>query len=140
MSLIEKEKQGLKAYIDGCTCSQSTALPYAKTMNIDEDMLYALMEGFGGGFGGEQEVCGCVSAMCAIISTLMSNRIKNGSSKFNTYQIIRKANQMFKDEFGSIRCIEILHGNKPVHGTCGLKIKKAIDIIDELLPTIKEEK
>lgn len=135
--LTDKEKEAFQLYKDGCTCSQSVAIPFSEELKLDKETIYKLTEGFGGGVGGQQEVCGAVSSMSMVISMIHSYCDYKGSSKQETYRLIKKACDKFKEEYGSIRCIEILHGGKPVHGMCGLKIKKAINILEEITGEIK---
>lgn len=133
--LTDKEKEAFELYKNGCTCSQSVAIPFSEEVSLDKETIYKMMEGFGGGVGAQQEVCGAVSAMTFVISMIQSYCDFKGSSKQETYKLIRKACDRFKEEYGSIRCIEILHGGKPVHGMCTLKIKKAINILEDISST-----
>ena len=64
----DKLKQVGLAYEKGLTCSQAVFCAYTKDMGIDETTACRMMEGFGGGFGGMQEVCGALTAATAIIS------------------------------------------------------------------------
>lgn len=114
------------AYGNGCTCSQAVFCAFAEDMGIDKETAYRLTEGLGGGFGGLQEVCGAFSAAAAVISFYTADGSTSGSSKATTYKAVRRAAEIFKQEYGSIRCREILHGNSPKAFQCGMKVKDAV--------------
>ena len=114
------------AYSKGCTCSQAVFCAFAGDMGIDEDTARRLTEGFGGGFGGLQEVCGAFSAAAAVISFYTADGGADGAGKARTYKAVRRAAEIFEREYGSIRCREILHGNSPKAFQCGMKVKDAV--------------
>lgn len=49
--------QALHNYGKGYTCAQAVLCAYAQDMGLDMETAYKMIEGFGGGFGGMQEVC-----------------------------------------------------------------------------------
>lgn len=87
----EKLKLAGQAYGNGCTCSQAVFCAFAGDMGLDETSAYKLMEGFGGGFGVMQEVCGAFCAAAAVISYYTSSGSMDGKSKGKTYKAIRRA-------------------------------------------------
>lgn len=122
-----------RTYKKGYTCSQAVFAAFAEDMGLDEETAYRLMEGFGGGFGGKQEVCGAFSAAVAVISYFCSSGSLDGKSKGNTYKVIRKASEVFEQEYGSIICREILHGSSPKAFQCGMKVKDAVLLVGKVL-------
>lgn len=86
-----------------------------------------------GGFGAMQEVCGAFSAATAVISYYISSNTMDGKSKGRTYQAIRRAAEIFANEYGSIRCKEILHGNTPKAFQCEMKVKDAVLVVRRVL-------
>lgn len=64
----DKLKLAGQAYGKGFPCSQADFCAYASDMGIDETTVCRIMEGFGGGFGGMQEVWGNLAAATAVIS------------------------------------------------------------------------
>ena len=133
----EKLKLAGDAYKNGCTCSQTVFAAYAEDLGLEETTACRLMEGFGGGFGGLQEVCGAFSAAAAVISCYCSSGGMDGKSKGKTYKAIRRAAEIYEQEYGSIRCREILHGNAPKAFQCGMKVKDAVLVIEKVLTEIK---
>lgn len=138
MTAEEKVKQAADAYLRGCTCSQAVMLPYAGELGIDEVTVYKIMEGFGGGFGAMQEVCGAFSAVTAVISYKLSSGSMDGKSKMDTYKAIRRAAEIYKDEYGSIRCYDILRGNSPKGHKCSQKVMDAVMTIERTLDEFKK--
>lgn len=134
----EKLKLAGQAYGNGCTCSQAVFCAFAKEMGLDEQTAYRIMEGFGGGFGAMQEVCGAFCAAVAAISYYTSDGGLNGESRGKTYCAVRRAAEIYKQEYGSIRCREILHGDTPKAFQCGMKVKDAVLIVHRVLAEQKD--
>lgn len=133
--VTEKLKTASENYQKGYTCSQAVISAFARDLGLNEQTAYRLFEGFGGGFGGKQEVCGAFSAACAVISFYKSTGTMDGTSKADTYKFIRQAADVFEKEYGSIRCKEILHGNSPKAFQCGMKVKDAVLTVEQVLKT-----
>lgn len=130
------QNYGAKNY----NCAQSVLCAYADEIGLDTELAYRMAESLGGGFGGMQEVCGAFSAACLVLSTYTSDgNLNGGSSKPVTRQAILKAADMFKAEMGSIICRDILGGEKIAHGTCGKRVRIAAEILETLLPELKQE-
>lgn len=131
--LTDKLKLASDNYLKGYTCSQAVICAYADDLGMNEQTAYKIFEGFGGGYGGKQEVCGAFSAACAVISFYKSSGTMDGKSKAETYKYIRQAAELFEKEYGSIRCREILHGNSPKAFQCGMKVKDAVLMVEQIL-------
>ena len=129
----KKLKQAGRAYQDGYTCAQAVFCAFAEELGLDQKTAYRIMEGFGGGFGGLQEVCGAFCAAAAVISYYTSSGSMDGRSKGETYRAIRRAAEIYAQEYGSIRCREILHGNAPKAFQCGMKVKDAVLVVHKVL-------
>ena len=129
----DKLKAAGQNYGNGFTCSQSVFCAYADEMGIDPDTACRMMEGFGGGMGGLQEVCGALAAACAIVSYYSCDGKPDMEKRQETYAQVRKAAELFRHEYGGITCREVLHGEKPKAFQCGMKIKDTVMIIERLL-------
>ena len=57
----------------------------------------------------------------------------DGKSKGKTYKAIRRAAEIYEQEYGSIRYREILHGNAPKTFQCGMKVKDAVLVVHKVL-------
>ena len=62
MNLDERLKIATQNYAGGYTCSQAVISAFLDEMDLDREAALRLMEGYGGGLGGTQEVCGALSA------------------------------------------------------------------------------
>ena len=62
---LAKEK-----FKQGYNCSQSVALAFSDYLGMSDDMIAKITSGFGGGMGRMREVCGAVSGMAFVISSL----------------------------------------------------------------------
>lgn len=129
----EKETIALQAYSKGSTCSQAVIAAYASDLGLTKEQAYRLTEGFGSGFGGEQEVCGAFAAATMVISYLASDGNDIGKTKHDTYAYVKDAANSYKDKFNSIRCIEIMNGNKPRPLGCGEKVREAVKLVEEYI-------
>lgn len=120
-------------YDRGYNCAQAVFCAYAPSLGIDAKTAYRLMEGFGGGFGGLQEVCGAFSAVCAIIGHHASDGGFKGESRLHTFRVIQDAARLFSQEYGSIKCLDILGGAKPKPFTCGKQVAFAASLVERML-------
>lgn len=128
MDATERERIASDAYLGGCTCAQAVIGAFCEDMGLPRQQAYRIMEGFGGGFGGKQEVCGAFSAATAAISCAYASGSEDADTKLETYEKVREAAEAFEDEFGSIRCIEILGGGKPQPFKCDDKVRCAVRV------------
>lgn len=130
----ERVRTSVENYGKGYNCAQAVVCAYADLAGMDKATAYRVFEGFGGGIGGQQEVCGAFSAAVAIIGAHYSDgKLEGGKSKAETYKKIREASELFAERFGSIVCKEVLNGEKPKPFTCGAKVRIAAEIIEQLL-------
>lgn len=88
-------------------CAQSTACAFAPLTPLDEDTVFAIMEGFGAGMGGNNETCGVVSGGVAIISLLASDGRARRTSKARTYEIADEFVERFRRAQGTTCCREL---------------------------------
>lgn len=130
----ERLKTASQAYGKGYTCSQAVFCAYAEDMGISQQTACRIMEGFGGGIGGLQEVCGALAAASAIISYYSSDGTPEvGRKRQEIYSKVRRAAEIFQKEYGGITCREVLHGDSPKAFQCGMKVKDAVLIINQIL-------
>ena len=57
----------------------------------------------------------------------------DGKSKGRTYKIIRRVAEIYEQEYSSIVCREILHGNAPRTFACAMKVKDAVLLVHKVL-------
>ena len=102
-------KKASEYFKQGYNCAQAVFLAFAPLYNIDEITALKLASSFGGGMGKLREVCGAVSAMFAVAGLEKGYTSPNDdNSKGEHYLRIQKLAEIFKSEFGSIICRELL--------------------------------
>lgn len=119
----------------GYNCAQAVCAVFADRINIDEDLLFRLSEGFGAGTGNLQGSCGALSA-AIIIAGLYNSGGKDSEklTKGSTYKLAAKLNNEFAERVGSIYCKDIKGietGN--ILKSCNGCVFDAIDIIEEII-------
>lgn len=105
------EKRLQKAAEDhkkGYNCAQCVLCAYADLLEINEETLFRVAEGFGGGMGGMQSTCGAVTAM------FMAAGLKNSCGDLNacntkpeTNKLVRSLAKAFEEKNQSLICREL---------------------------------
>ena len=108
MNIEEKVTRAREYFLKGHACSQAVAAAFHEEMGLTEEEVFTLTLGFGGGFGGMREVCGCVSGMTMVLSRLYATDGLNHGQKKELYETVRRAAEMFTAEFGTIGCRQLL--------------------------------
>lgn len=92
----------------GYNCAQAVLCAYSDLLGTDEKLLFAVAEGFGGGMGGMQSVCGAVTGM------YMAAGLKNSckdlqacSTKPVTSKVVRELAKEFREKNQSLICREL---------------------------------
>lgn len=124
MTLDERIKIANDYRSKGYNCAQSVAIAFNDILNLPEDTITRLSIGFGGGFGGQGEVCGVISAM-TMIEGFRSNGQPN--DKKVSYQAVRKLSDEFKASNDSIICRELKQTTPPK--PCDELILKGIELL-----------
>lgn len=106
---MNKGKKAQSLFKQGYNCSQSVAIAFEEELGMERNMIAKLVSGFGGGIGRMREVCGCVSGMVFVISSLYGySDPTDFDSKKALYQRINQVTNAFKEINGSIICKELL--------------------------------
>ena len=69
--MSERIQKALENHKKGMNCCQAVACAFADVMDVDENTIFKLGEGFGAGMGGMQCTCGAVSG--AVLVAGMKN-------------------------------------------------------------------
>ena len=108
-NIEERVKKAVENFESGYNCAQSVFLAYADVFELDLEMAKSMSVSFGGGMGRMREVCGTVSAMSMlagfrypVVDTL------DQEARTRNYAIVQKMGSLFKEEFGTIICRELL--------------------------------
>lgn len=106
MTRADKAKQ---YFLNGYNCAQAVAMAFADLMDMDEYTAARLTSGFGGGVGRMREVCGSVSGMAFVMSSLYGyGDAAETENKKQLYGEIQQLAEEFRAQNGSIVCRELL--------------------------------
>lgn len=128
-------EKALKLHSQGNNCCQSICLAFADKLNIDEDILFKISEGFGAGMGNLQGSCGALSA-AVMIAGIYNSGGKDAAvrTKAKTYRLASQINNQFTDLVGSMVCKEIKGVETgQVLKSCNGCIEAAVYIINNLI-------
>lgn len=105
-------EHGIKAaelFLEGFNCAQAVAVAFCDVTGLEPEMAARMASGFGGGVGRLREVCGAVSGMVMVLSTLYGyDDPADGTGKQQLYAEVQALAEQFRAENGSIICREIL--------------------------------
>jgi C_GCAxxG_C_C family probable redox protein len=110
MTSIDTEARvarALELHKAGYNCAQCVACASADLVGLDEDQLFRLMEGFGGGMGGFNQTCGAISGGVAIFGAANSGGTGHPKTKGSTYKLSRQLVDQFRAANGSSLCSEL---------------------------------
>ncbi len=91
----------------GYNCAQSVACTFVDLLPIDEPTLFKISEGFGGGIGGHDGICGALSGAVMVASLLSSSGSSDEITKEKTYQLSKQLYDSFVSIAGSPICTEL---------------------------------
>ena len=105
---MTRPEQAASYFHDGYNCAQAVAMAYADLLGMEPAQCAKAVSGFGGGFGRLREVCGAVSGMTFVISTLYGYDTPDAEQQMATYALIQELAGKFQAQVGSIICRDIL--------------------------------
>ncbi|MCK9547602.1 MAG: C-GCAxxG-C-C family protein [Sphaerochaeta sp.] len=118
----------------GYNCAQAVACAFSPCLAIDEETLFKIMEGFGGGMGGHQATCGALSGAIAIIGLLNSNGVPDARIKAETYALASRAVESFEATCKSLVCKEILGDETGVVlYSCEACVAHGVELVETLM-------
>ena len=140
---------GMKAaelFLSGYNCAQAVAVAFHEEMGLTESQAARMASAFGGGMGRMREVCGAISGMLMVLSSLYGYDTPGDDvSKKRLYTQVQELAAKFREENGSIICREILK-NPPSDPNpsprteeyyktrpCALMVKTAAELMDEFI-------
>ncbi len=96
-------------FLRGYSCSQSVLLAFKDEVGLEEDKILKLASSFGGGIGGQREVCGALSGMLMAAGLLYGySGPKDYKSKAEHYALVKELSRRFRESNGSIICRVLL--------------------------------
>ncbi|MEE1314326.1 MAG: phage/plasmid primase, P4 family, partial [Faecalimonas sp.] len=115
-------------------CCQAVICAYCQQYGVDDEAIFRLTEGFGGGMGGLQETCGAVTGMFMGIGLHNSagDQYHPTKTKAQTYGDVRNAAATFENICGSLKCRDlkaVVDGRQRV--SCERCVETAAEILEQ---------
>ena len=106
---MKKQEKAMEYFENGCNCSQAVVMPYAKELNVKEEVIQKMAVAFGGGMSKAGKTCGCLTGALMVIglkygedsAKIIANRIKS-------YDEGQKFIKQFNQIFGATDCSELI--------------------------------
>ena len=129
---MNRREKAVEYHHMGYNCAQAVACVFADKLGYSEDEIFRFTEGFGGGMGATQGVCGAVSAMVLVAGAIKSFGLDKlpETNKKESYDSARMLMEKFDAEIGTIMCKEI---KSEQHFSCDECIVKAVEILEEFI-------
>ena len=105
---MDHRKLAAEYFEGGYNCAQAVAMAFSDVTGFTPAQSAKMVSGFGGGMGRMREVCGAVSGMFFVASTLYGYDQPDQNLQKETYTMIQQLAEAFREEAGSIICREIL--------------------------------
>lgn len=96
-------------FLNGCNCAQSVLMAFVKDFGLDEKTALKMASVFGGGMGGQREVCGALSGMYMALGLKYGSVDPTDSSqKKKLYDQTKDLSAKFTEIHSSIICRDLL--------------------------------
>ena len=106
----KRQEKALEKRKKGYNCAQAVACVFCDEVNLDEELLFKLTEGFGGGMGSMEGTCGAVTAACLLAGLVSSSgHIDKPDSKALTSRLSKEILTQFKQRNQTVTC-KVLKG------------------------------
>ena len=108
---MNKSELAVLKFKDGYNCSQSVLVTFAEELQLDRNVALKIANGFGGGMGRTQEVCGAVSGGIMVLGLLFGRGENEGKEKqeFLYSKVQELINEFTKIE-STVNCKDLLSG------------------------------
>jgi C_GCAxxG_C_C family probable redox protein len=108
---MTKAEIAIDKFNNGYNCTQAVVYALAKDSEVDIHCALRVANGFGGGMGRAQHVCGAVSGGIMVLG-MRYGRGENESIERHedTYAKTRTLLNQFEEKFGTVQCRELLGG------------------------------
>ena len=134
--MSEKSEMAVAKYRNGYNCCQAVACVFAEETGMDESLLYRMGEGFGGGMGTAQGVCGAISGAAMLAGLVHSdgNTEMAGQTKAKTTRAAGSMQRKFVEQAKALKCKDIKTGNDgKAFTSCPDCIRIAVRLVEEEL-------
>lgn len=144
---MDKEERAVKIFKSGYNCAQAVLTAFCEDYGLNRETALKLAGGFGAGMGRMGEVCGAVTGSFMVLG-LKEGQFRQGDkeAKEKTHGLIREFSRQFRDNYGSIKCRDLLGvdlndpdqlkkatDNGLFHSVCSRYVEGATGILKTLL-------
>ena len=133
---MDRAEAAVAKYRNGCNCCQAVVCVFADEVGVDEALLYRMGEGFGGGMGTAQGVCGAISGAVMLAGLVHSdgNTERAGQTKAKTTRTAGIMQRKFVEQAKALKCVDIKTGNEgKAFTSCPDCIRIAVRLAEEEL-------
>jgi len=133
---MSRAETAVKKHHEGYNCSQSVVCAFADELGMDEATLYKLAEGFGGGMGTGQGLCGALigAGMLSGLVNSDGNIDDAGKTKAASVKAAARIQKIFAEKAKALTCREIKTGNNGgPYTSCDDCIRIATEAAEEVL-------
>ncbi len=133
--MSDRIQKALDNHKKGMNCCQAVVCAFADAVDADENIVFALGEGFGAGMGGMECTCGAVSGAVILAGLKNSSKnVENPTTKGKTYQLSKAIVKEFGTKNGSVICKELKGiGTGKVLRSCDGCISDAVELVEKIL-------
>ena len=109
MTKEERVEKAKALFKEGYNCTQSVVAAYADIYGFTPEQSFKMSAAFGGGIGRMRETCGAACGMF-MLAGLEKGAVegKDREGKSATYALVQELAKQFKEEFGTMRCSDLL--------------------------------
>lgn len=132
---MDRIQKALENHKKGMNCCQAVACAFADALGADENLVFAMGEGFGAGMGGMECTCGAVSGAVLLAGLKNSSRdAGNPVTKGKTYQLSKEIVKEFRKKNGSVICKDLKGvGTGKILRSCDGCIEDAAGLVQQFL-------
>ena len=131
----------------GFNCAQIVLLSNCNDFGLNSELAKKIAGGFGGGLARSGDVCGAVTGALMLIGLKYGNyKDDDLVSKDNVNKTGNDYLQMFKNEFGSIKCKDLIKYDLSIEDEakkaresgifktlCPLLVKRSVELVENIL-------
>ena len=105
---MDRSIRAAEQFVGGYNCAQAVAMAFSDLTGLSEGQSAKMVSAFGGGMGRMRHVCGAVSGMFFVLSTLYGYDAPDAEAQMALYATVQELAEKFKESAGSIICRELL--------------------------------
>ena len=142
---MTRKDKARELFLKGNNCAQAVFAAFSDVTKLDEDTSLLIASSFGGGMGHIGEACGAVTGMFMAAGMIFGySENPSADNKKEHSKRIKNLADKFKNEFGQIRCPELMknladkkyilpEGPEYSARPCLIFVEKAVEILEEFL-------